>query len=208
MSETFAVPVELLEQAQALIEKGAAEGFRPLIGIAGPPASGKTTLAHALAEQTGGIAVPMDGFHLDNPILEARGLRDRKGAPETFDAGGFLALVQRLKKGDEVFAPLFDRERELAIAGALAVPEEAPLVVLEGNYLLLDEPVWRDVAALLDLSVLVVPPIAEIERRLMQRWLNLGFDGVKARAWIESNDLPNAMAVMARSSTADLTFGG
>ena len=88
MSETFAVPAELLERAQALIERGAEEGFRPLIGIAGPPASGKSTLAHALAEQTGGIAVPMDGFHLDNPILEARGLRQRKGAPETFRCGG------------------------------------------------------------------------------------------------------------------------
>ncbi len=148
MSDAFPVPAELLERAHGLIERGASEGFRPMIGIAGPPASGKSTLAHALAERTGGIAVPMDGFHLDNPILEARGLRSRKGAPETFDAAGFLSLVRRLKEGDEVFAPLFDRERELAIAGALVVPEEAPLVVLEGNYLLLDQPVWRDVVPL------------------------------------------------------------
>ncbi len=179
-----------------------------MVGIAGPPASGKSTLAHALAEQTGGIAVPMDGFHLDNPILEARGLRQRKGAPETFDAEGFLSLVKRLKTGGEVFAPLFDRERELAIAGALAVPEEAPLVVLEGNYLLLDEPVWRDAAVLLDLTVLVMPPTAEIERRLMCRWLDLGFDEAKSRAWIESNDLPNAMTVVAGSLPADINIAG
>ena len=107
-----------------------------------------------------------------------------------------------------MFAPLFDRERELAIAGALAVPEEAPLVVLEGNYMLLDEPVWREAAALLDLTVLVMPPTAEIERRLMRRWLDLGFDEAKSRAWIESNDLPNAMTVMAGSLPADINIAG
>ena len=118
---------------------------RSLVAIAGAPASGKSTLA---AEMTGALRkaerkarlIPMDGFHLDNAVLEARGLLARKGAPETFDADGFIVLMNRVKAGEEVVYPTFDRVRDLSIAGAAVIDANCDLVVVEGNYLLFDEP--------------------------------------------------------------------
>ncbi|MFO8125117.1 sugar transporter, partial [Yoonia sp.] len=132
----------------------AQESDRYLVAITGAPGCGKSTLSSELARRLNAqgrksIVVPMDGFHLDNSILEARGLRPRKGAPETFDAPGFLRLIRALKTGEEVFAPSFDRTRDLAIAGSVAVPAAAKVVIVEGNYLMFDEAPWSELADLL-----------------------------------------------------------
>src|SRR5215218_9597279 len=136
---------ELFARARALAEQGG----RRILGIAGPPGGGKSTVARAVVAELGEQArlVPMDGFHLAQSELVRLGRRDRMGAPDTFDAAGFAALLQRLR-GDEpvVYAPEFRREIEEPIAGAIAVPKEIPLVVTEGNYLLL----WPEVQPLLD----------------------------------------------------------
>ncbi len=186
---------------------------RYLVGIAGAPASGKTTLAAELARRLNAqgrksAVVPMDGFHLDNAILDARGLRPRKGAPETFDAPGFLRMVQALKTGDEVFAPLFDRPRDLAIAGAVAVPATVKVVIVEGNYVMFDEDPWRALAPLWDLSVRVDVALPELRARLIQRWLSLNHSPSVATRRAEGNDIPNAQRVMEKALPCDLTLNG
>ena len=196
--------------AERVLEQDA---LRYLIGIAGAPASGKSTLASELARRLNAqgrktVVVPMDGFHLDNGILDARGLRPRKGAPETFDAPGFLRMVTALKTGDEVFAPLFDRPRDLAIAGAVAVPSEARVVIVEGNYLMFDEDPWRALAPLWDLSVRVDVPLPELRARLIQRWLSLNYSSAVATRRAEGNDIPNAKRVIDKSLPCDLTLNG
>jgi len=134
------------------------------------------------------VPVPMDGFHLDNRLLEAEGLRGRKGAPGTFDADGFVALVRRLKSGGEVVHPVFDRALDLAVAGAGRVAADDRLVVVEGNYLLLDRAPWRELAGLWDLSVMLDVPMAELRRRLTARWQALGCSAAEVAAHLE-NDL-------------------
>src|SRR5690348_290690 len=122
---------------------------RRMIGIAGAPGVGKTTYAVALAAGEGGVHLPMDGFHLADVSLERLGLRDRKGAPETFDAWGYAALLGRLRSrpAEVVYAPAFERDLEQPLAGAIAIDPSAEVVVTEGNYLLLDTPEWRAVRA-------------------------------------------------------------
>ena len=124
---------------------------RRVIAISGPPASGKSTLAAGLVEalQQAGLAsqlVPMDGFHLDNSILTDRQILDRKGSPPSFDAIGLLRLVQVLGAAQELYYPVFDRTRDLSIAGAGYISPECDTIVIEGNYLLMDAPIWRDMA--------------------------------------------------------------
>ena len=134
------------EIAEALLEQILAApraGRRRLIAIAGPPASGKSTLSEILADRMTAagsktLVVPMDGFHLDNQILSKQGLLARKGAPDTFDVEGLLRLVKALPGSDTVYFPIFDRVREIAIAGAGMVSGESNSVIVEGNYLLLD----------------------------------------------------------------------
>ena len=181
-----------------------AKGRRKLIALAGPPASGKSTLAEALAARTGGTVVPMDGFHLDDRILLARGHRDRKGAPHTFDAAGFLNLVSRLAVEAEVIAPVFDRARELSIAGALVVGPGCHTVIVAGNYLLHDVPVWRDLARYWDLSIRLDVAEATLRTRLEKRWLSHGFSAERTRAWIEGNDIPNIRETLASSLPSDI----
>ena len=191
----------------------AQDSDRFLVGIAGAPASGTSTLAAELARRLNAqgrksVVVPMDGFHLDNAVLDARGLRPRKGAPETFDAGGFLRLVTALKTGQEVFAPLFDRSRDLAIAGAIAVPAAARVVIVEGNYLMFDEEPWRALGALWDLSARVDVPLPELRARLIQRWLSLNYSSAVATRRAEGNDIPNARRVMDKALTCDIVLNG
>lgn len=181
---------------------------RRLIAIAGPPASGKSTLADRLVGYLGSSAalVPMDGFHLDNRLLDRRGLRARKGAPDTFDAEGFVHLIQRLRHEANVVLPIFDRTRDIAIAGAAEVTETTQTVVVEGNYLLLDRPVWRSLHDVWDLSVFLNTDRATLQSRLVQRWDDHGLDPAKARHWIATNDMPNIETVLTESVTADVTF--
>ena len=181
---------------------------RFLVALAGPPASGKSTLAAALAGTLapGARVVPMDGFHYDDAVLEARGLRARKGSPPSFDAMGFLHLLRRLREEDEVAIPIFDRSMELSRAGADVVGPQDRILIVEGNYLLLDEDPWHALAPLFDLTVFLDVPEAELVRRLTARWKRHGRDDRAARDWIESNDLPNALTVIARSSPAEITL--
>lgn len=183
---------------------------RQLIAIAGPPGSGKSTLAEVVVAElvAGGheaVLMPMDGFHLDNRLLEPRGLLPRKGAPETFDFGGFQAALERVRREASVILPVFDRTREIAIAGAEEIRPETRIVVVEGNYLLLDEDPWRQLAALWDFSVFLDVPMAELERRLISRWRSYGFDAAGAEAKALGNDIPNAQRVCAAVLPADVT---
>lgn len=184
---------------------------RVMVALAGAPGAGKSTLAAELArrlraQRTKAEIVPMDGFHLDNGILDVRSLRTRKGAPETFDATGFLHLIARLRAGGEVIVPLFDRARDIAIAGAQVVPGDCRVVICEGNYLLFDEDPWRDLAPLWDVSARIDVPLPELRARLIQRWLSHGLSRAAATRRAESNDIPNAQRVIARALPADLVL--
>lgn len=186
-------------------------GLRKLIAIAGSPGSGKSTVAAALcsaltAQERKAAVVPMDGFHLDNTLLRQRGLLDRKGCPASFDATGFVHLVRRIATGEGVAYPLFDRDRDLSIAGAGMLPPETEFVIFEGNYLLLSHAPWRDLLALWTVSLFIDTPRAELECRLLQRWLDAGMSRAQALARRDANDLPNADLVLADSLPADLTL--
>lgn len=179
---------------------------RFITAIAGPPGAGKSTLAGAVAAALGPSAkvVPMDGFHYDNDVLRARGLLARKGSPESFDAVGLIALMSRLRVGGEVAIPVFDRAADLARAGADVITDDHRFLLVEGNYLLLDEAPWSDLPPLFDLTVFLDVPEDELERRLVRRWLDHGLDPVAARERALSNDIPNARRVLAGSRPAVL----
>lgn len=181
---------------------------RFLTALAGPPAAGKSTLAAEVvaALGQGAKAVPMDGFHYDDAVLTARGARGRKGAPDTFDVRGFQHLLRRLRVEDEVAIPLFDRDLEISRAGADIVTKADRLLVVEGNYLLLNEAPWPELRPLFDLTVWIDVPEAELDRRLQARWAHYGKTPAEARVWIDSNDLPNIRRVTNGSGRADLVL--
>src|SRR3954471_5764225 len=180
----------------------AASGERRILGIAGPPGGGKSTVARAVVAELGSAArlVPMDGFHLAQAELVRLGRRDRMGAPDTFDGGGFAALLKRLR-GDEpvVYAPEFRREIEEPIAGAIAVPRTARLVVTEGNYLLL----WPEIKPLLDECWYVETDEELRVQRLIQRHIQFGKTPEYARAWVMRSDERNAELVARTAERAD-----
>ena len=183
---------------------------RIVVGIAGAPGSGKSTLANEIARRLNlqrcpTVVVPMDGFHLDNAILDEMGLRNRKGSPETFDVRGFVHLIKRLQARDHVYAPAFDRTRDLSVAGAVDVPPDLPVVLVEGNYLMFDEPVWNVLPGIWDLSVRLDVPITELRARLIQRWLNQNLSRAAATRRAESNDIPNANRIIAKALPCDIT---
>lgn len=183
------------------------DGRRRMIGITGSPGAGKSTLATYLAGRLGERAghVPMDGFHLADVELARQGLLDRKGAPETFDALGYAALLGRLAAGRDavVYAPGFDRGLEQPLAGAIAVPPSAEVVVTEGNYLLLDRPEWRAVHRALDEVWHVQVEDRLRLRRLVDRHVRFGKSPAAARAWVDRVDGPNARLVEAAAGRAD-----
>jgi pantothenate kinase len=194
--------------ALARIETLLSDGRRKVLGIAGPPGGGKSTLAQAVRDALPrrAVIVPMDGFHLAGSELTRLGRSARKGAPDTFDAAGYVALLHRLKapREDEVvYAPEFRRELEEAVAGAIAVPAALQLVVTEGNYLLLDQGPWRAVRTLLDEAWYVDTDDALRRERLVLRHIRFGRTPEAARAWVAHTDEPNARLVAASRDRAD-----
>lgn len=188
-------------------------GRRTIIGIAGPPASGKSTLAETVvqclnteeAEAPVAALLPMDGYHLDNRLLESRGLLARKGAPETFDANGFCDAIQELSSATrESFHPKFDRQMDLAIANSIAIHPHTPVVVVEGNYLFLNSEPWASLSDIFSATVFVSPTIEKLRDRLQQRWIKHGLDPAAAMQRATGNDLPNAELVLSESREADV----
>jgi pantothenate kinase len=206
---------ELAEAATALVPNES----RAVLGIAGAPGAGKTTLAAALvaaiAERQGTAYVahlPMDGFHLADAQLDRLGLRDRKGAPETFDADGYAALLQRVRveTGRPVYAPGFERTLEQPLAGAIVVPAGTRLVITEGNYLLLPREEWRRCRAGLDATWWLEVDDEERRRRLVVRHIAFGKDPEAAERWVLEVDEANAALLRASGGpeTADLVIRG
>ncbi|MEV7430237.1 nucleoside/nucleotide kinase family protein [Nocardioides sp. NPDC092400] len=174
-----------------------------LLGLTGAPGVGKSTAAAALAAEHGAAVVPMDGFHYADVELARRGLVEVKGAPDTFDAEGYAALLRRVRGCEPaVVAPAFDRDLEQPLAGAIAVPPTGT-VVTEGNYLLLDQPRWRAVRAEVE-EVWHLHVDADLRReRLVARHVRHGKSPDQARAWVDRVDEPNARLVEAAAERAD-----
>ena len=180
-------------------------GPRRLVALAGPPGAGKSTLAPLVAAALDARVVPMDGFHLDNTLLDAAGLQHRKGAPETFDTAGLAHALHRLKSGEaEVILPAFDRDRDAAIAGAIRIGPQDRVLLVEGNYLLADLPGWDRLAPLWDASVMLAVPEDELRRRLTARWQGYRLPAERVAAHLE-NDLANAATVARTVVGADVT---
>ncbi|MFG2982165.1 nucleoside/nucleotide kinase family protein [Streptomyces sp. NPDC048258] len=201
---------ELVARARALAG-GADRGDRRILGIAGQPGAGKSTLAERLAAALGpalAVVVPMDGFHLARAELERLGRADRKGAPDTFDAAGYTALLRRLRApgGSTVYAPAFDRSLEEPIAGSIAVGPAVPLVITEGNYLLHDAGEWARVRPLLDEAWYLAPDDTLRIRRLVDRHVRHGKDHADARSWVARSDEANARLVAPGRDRADLVL--
>ncbi len=187
------------------------DGRRKVLGLVGAPGAGKSTLAEALRQAFPGISqiVPMDGFHLANVELQRLGRAGRKGAPDTFDSAGYVALLARLRDPAGqgiVYAPEFRREIEEPVAGAIAVLPQTRLVITEGNYLLLEQDGWRGVAPLLDDVWYVDVDDALRTDRLTRRHERFGRSRQDAVDWVSGTDEPNARLVAATRSRARLVF--
>ena len=186
-------------------------GGRLMVAIAGPPGSGKSMLAELLveslnADDPGCAAVlPMDGFHFDDLYLTPAGLRARKGAPDTFDVGGLRHVLLRLKSGDEeyVAVPTFDRQLEIARAGAKLIPKTTRIIVIEGNYLLLRRDPWSDLSRMFDVTVLIETPEEVLRERLTSRWRRYDLTPNQIGERLDGNDLPNGRLIMSESADPD-----
>lgn len=194
-----------------LLQARAASGGRVIVAIAGAPGSGKSTLAEKLVGKLNGrqpglaAVLPMDGYHYDDLYLVPAGLRPRKGAPHTFDVGGLYHTLQRLRAREEaeVFVPVFDRKIEIARAGARLIPREVPVIVVEGNWLLLNQAPWDRLRPLFDVTVMVEVPEHVLRARLRGRWERLGLSEAEIVEKLEDNDLPNGRLVRDGSDPPD-----
>jgi pantothenate kinase len=188
------------------------DGSRAILGIAGSPGSGKSTLVDALLEHVRAVKgdewvahVPMDGFHLADAQLERIGARGRKGAPDTFDAAGYAHALERVRRerDEPVYVPGFDRTLEQPLAAALVVLPSARLVVTEGNYLLLDDPRWRRARRAMDAVWFVASEQAARVERLVARHILFGKSPQEAQAWVSAVDERNAELVEPTAASAD-----
>ena len=204
----------VLSGARSALDPLLASGQRRiLVGIAGPPAAGKSTLASSLTATLrqeygpdGAVAVPMDGFHLANAELVRLRLADRKGAPETFDVAGFVHLLTRLRDpvdGEVVYAPEFHRGLNESIGSAIPVPAGVRVVVVEGNYLLLPRPPWSSVRELLDVGLYVDAPTPTRVDALLRRQRSRGLDRSAAHDWVYRSDEANAELIAGTRHLAD-----
>ncbi|KAD4060644.1 nucleoside/nucleotide kinase family protein [Arthrobacter yangruifuii] len=189
-----------------------------IVGVAGVPGAGKTTLVEALVRALNGASddvetqrfahVPMDGFHLSDRELSRQGLLERKGAPETFDAYGYAALLDRLRspRNAVVYAPGFDRTLEQPLAGDIPVFPAAKVILTEGNYLLLDRPEWQEVRARCS-EVWYCDPDDELRlQRLVERHVRFGKEPDEAAAWVRDVDEPNARLIQSLRGRADVVI--
>lgn len=184
---------------------------RILVAVAGPPGVGKSTFSAALREKinrdTSGLSeiLPMDGYHYDDIYLDAQGWKARKGAPHTFDTGGFRAMLARLKANDEagIFAPVFDRKLEIARAGAHMIKQQTKIIIIEGNYLLLAAAPWNELRPFFDVTVMLDTPMKILKARLRKRWTDLGYSTHAADEKVAGNDLINVKEVVENSIPAD-----
>lgn len=194
------------EVAAVIAEKAQGAG-RFVVALAGPPGAGKSTLSQLLADALGDAAILQgDGFHYDNAILDALGRRQRKGAPDTFDVAGLESVLRRIRAGEDVLVPVFDRPLDLARAGAARISADARFVIVEGNYLTLHVAPWSGLRPLFDLTILIDVARDELERRLMRRWLDLGWSAERAAHWVASNDMPNVDLVQTHGGSADIVW--
>jgi pantothenate kinase len=199
------------ERYRARIDALIAGGGRKILGIVGPPGCGKSTLAQVLLDLLGerAVAVPMDGYHLANVELARLGRSSRKGAEDTFDSAGYVSLLRRLKTqaADEVvYAPEFRREIEEPIANAIPVFAQTPLVITEGNYLLLEHGHWAAIRGMVDEIWYVEIDQAVRHERLVKRHMRYGRSLVEAQEWVAGTDEPNAVRIEAGKARADLLF--
>jgi len=198
------------EEIARRVTKCAQSRQRFIVAIAGPPGAGKSTLAAQLLGLLGKRSVrakiiPMDGFHLDNSILAERGILDRKGAPDTFDANGFIQLIKSLANPEsDVAIPVFDRQLDTAIAGDDVVSLDDTILIVEGNYLLCKAPPWDAFQDLWDETIFINPGMNALEKRLVNRWLDYGLNRDIAQKRALSNDIPNARFVLENSAPANI----
>jgi len=199
---------ELLARARTL----AVGEHRRILAIVGAPGSGKSTLADRLAQRLGedAVVVPMDGFHLSDQELTRLGRRERKGAPDTFDVAGYISLLRRLREDQSttVYAPEFNREAEMSVAGAIPIQPQVPLVVTEGNYLLLQSHGWGDVRPLIDEAWFLLPDEKTRVDRLIQRHIDFGKSPRAAHDWFEGSDRHNGELVAQTRHQADVLVSG
>lgn len=202
---SIATVAELVTRLRAL----AADGGRVVLGITGAPGAGKSVLAEALLDALGddGVLVGMDAFHLADAELARLGRGERKGAPDTFDVEGYASLLERIVARDRaVYAPVFDRGLEAAIAGSVLVDPRVPIVITEGNYLLLDEGGWERVRPQLTEVWFVQPDDAARRAWLIARHERYGRSPEAARDWALGTDQRNAELVLATAHRADRAF--
>lgn len=214
--ETPAALAALTALAERMRRRHAASGARVVLGIAGGPGSGKTTLALALVDALNAsgdgsaVHLPMDGFHLANATLDRLGLRDRKGAIETFDGWGFVSLIERVRRETDhvVYAPGFERAVDEPVAGEIAIEASARIVVVDGNYLLDESEPWRRVRGLLDEAWFCDADDDERMPRLVRRHTEFGRPPEAAEAWAREVDGANAKRVAPGRERADLVVSG
>lgn len=207
MSERAGTPEEIAGAIVSAIQGKVFDDARVFVALAGPPAVGKSTIAEHLIDQLPNSALlPMDGYHLDNDMLRERGLLARKGAPETFDLEGLKVTLAALTQGGDVSVPAFDRDNDCVVPGANIISATAQYIVVEGNYLLLDEPGWRELLTNWGFSAFLNADLDTLKTRLVGRWLSYGFSQTDAQAKADENDIPNAERILTHRMQADLVL--